>query len=144
MMLLLWEKAWQKSKALLQHYIIYVHFWVETQTQSRCGPWWKWVELLPGVSGLAGNGPSVNSSYKESGEVWEENTGEGARVLVSSATVAVPVPVQGGISSSRLCWWQEAAPRSRWKLLITASGEKALSQELQLSKTDTVRLLWVT
>lgn len=37
--------------------------------------------MLPGVSGLAANGQSVNSSYKESGEVWEDNTGEVARVL---------------------------------------------------------------
>lgn len=37
--------------------------------------------MIPGVSGLAANGQSVNSSYKESGEVWEDNTGEVARVL---------------------------------------------------------------
>lgn len=37
--------------------------------------------MLPGVSGLAGNGQSVNSSYKESREVWEDNTGEVSRVL---------------------------------------------------------------
>lgn len=39
------------------------------------------MELVPGVSGLAGNGQSVNSSYKGSGEVWEDNTGEVAGVL---------------------------------------------------------------
>jgi len=65
--------------------------------------------LLPGVSGLAGNGPSVNSSYKESREVWEDNTGELSRVLgllcycgSASASARVALAAAGFADGRRL------------------------------------------
>lgn len=65
--------------------------------------------MIPGVSGLAANGQSVNSSHKESGEVWEDNTGEVARVLCplcycgsASASARVALAAVGFADGRRL------------------------------------------